>query len=133
MLVEMTHPGISLDGTAGFLAGQACRGGGQLVGVFGSTTHCRRDEFFFTYDYGSYMNVAMADGSVRSCGPATVRPMTCESCCKSAALRKKRLATQAASELAQHRRPGRVAAFGRHAADVAVRSRKVLSVPPPPS
>ena len=68
------------------------------------------------------VNVAMADGSVRCLGPLVFRTRTCGRCCKSAAARRRdrlheALTARAAPELAQHRRPGRVAAFGRHAAD----------------
>jgi hypothetical protein len=59
-----------------------------------TSDHGRREEFFFTYDYAAGVHVAMADGSVQFL----------------------RTGDRSPQELAQHRRAGRVAAFGRRAA-----------------
>ena len=65
MLIEVTNSGISwaepkdlsLD------ALDAAESNSSMLAV--SSNHGRREEFFFIYDYGSCVHVAMADGSVR--------------------------------------------------------------------
>ena len=84
----------------------------------------RSEEFFFTYDYGTGVCVAMADGSVHflrtdSLSPEDLRKVLQIGGCKERGERTARGPGRGrlAAELAQHRRAGRVAAFGRHAAD----------------
>ena len=126
MVVEVADSGIAWAEPRDLSLDTLGAADGKSPALVLSSNHGRREEFFFTYDYGSGVNVAMADGSVRlPVDRLVVRPRTCGRSCKSAAARKRRSALMetstagAAPELAQHRRPGRVAAFGRHAADVA--------------
>jgi len=65
MLVEVTNAGISWaepkDLSLDTL--DAAESNSSMLAV--SSNHGRREDFFFTYDYGSCVHVAMADGSVR--------------------------------------------------------------------
>ena len=59
---QLGHP---LGGTAGLVAGHSGSNRCNSPALALSSDHGRREEFFFTYDYGPGINVAMADGSVR--------------------------------------------------------------------
>ena len=119
MLVEVANSGIAWTEPRDLSLDTLGAAGAKSPPLVVSSNHGRREEFFFIYDRGSGVNVAMADGSVRYLRLGNRSTEDCGSCCKSAASRKKRCraTSGAASELAQHRRAGRVAAFGRHAAD----------------
>ena len=97
----------------------------------------RREDFFFTYDYGSGVNVAMADGSVHyPADSAIFRPRTCGRCCKSAAAKKNEPVLTRIDDDERRLNWPNIAALAVWLLSVgtlltrAVRSRKVLSVLP---
>ena len=113
MLVEVGNSGITWaepeDISLETLAGNG------LPPLKVASEHGLRDNFFFTYDRGSLVNVAMTDGSVRclplgSLSTDELRTVLTIGGCKG-----HKSTTHEAPKLAQHRCPGRVAAFGRHA------------------
>ena len=120
MLVEVANSGISWAEPRDLSLDTLGAADGKSPALALSSDHGRREEFFFTYDHAAGVNVAMADGSVRFLRTGNRSPEDLRKLLQIGGFKEEEIvdnSTAAATELAQHRRPGRVAAFGRHAAD----------------
>ena len=91
MLVEVTNSGIAWAEPRDLSLDTLVAANGKSPALALTSNHGRREEFFFTYDYDSGVNVAMADGSVRFLRTGNRSPEDLRSSCKSVALRKKQI------------------------------------------
>ena len=120
MLIEVTNSGISWAEPRDLSLDTLGAADGKSPALALTSDHGRREEFFFTYDYVAGVHVAMADGSVRFLRIGNRSPEDLRKMLQIGGFKEEdglAIPRRAAPELAQHRRPGRVAAFGRHAAD----------------
>jgi prepilin-type processing-associated H-X9-DG protein len=65
MLIEVSNSGIAWAEPKDLLLDSITAAEGKSTTLALTSSHGRREGFFVTYDYGSCVNVAMADGSVR--------------------------------------------------------------------
>ena len=65
MLIEVTNSGIAWAEPRDLSLDTLGAADGKSPALALTSNHGRREEFFFTYDHGSGVHVAMADGSVR--------------------------------------------------------------------
>ena len=63
VLIEVTDSGIAWAEPKDFSLDTLGAAQATLPAIL-SSFHCRRGDFFFTYDYDSGVNVVLADGSV---------------------------------------------------------------------
>jgi hypothetical protein len=134
MLIEVTNSGISWAEPRDLSLDTLGAAGGTSSTLALKSDHGRREEFFFTYDHAAEVHVAMADGSVRSLRIGNRSPDDLRKLLQIGGFTDKE-----SEETGRHLNWPNIAALAVWLLSVgtllthAIRSRKVLPVPPTPS